>query len=58
MKEDIYVGITKCLTNYIELGIYVTYETNITNIKKVRAFLTLPIEGKKKILVVDLLNMI
>ena len=44
-KEDIYVGITKCLTDYTELKTYVTYETNVTNIKKVKAYLTLPIEG-------------
>ena len=41
VKEDIYVGITKCLTNYTELKSYVIYETNITNIKKVKASLHL-----------------
>ena len=42
VKEDIYVGITKCLTNYTELMTYVVYETNVTNIKRVKASLTLP----------------
>ena len=45
VKEDIYVGITKCLTNYTELKTYVIYETNVTNIKKVKASLKLTIEG-------------
>lgn len=42
VKEDVYVGITKCLTNYTELMTYVVYETNVTNIKRVKASLTLP----------------
>ena len=43
---DIYVDITKCLIDYTELKTYFTYETNVTNIKKVKVYLSLPIEGK------------
>ena len=36
-KENIYIGITKLLDNYISKSNVITYETNVTNIKNVHA---------------------
>ena len=50
-KQDIYIGITKLLTNYAGYDNYIVYETNVTDIQNINIpYIELPFDGTKEVL--------